>query len=92
MVEVTGRTRIWGILADPVGHVKTPQMINAVASERGVDGVVLFRQRAVGGALRGADRVFVHGMGVVVLRGLLGLRLLVSALSAEDGVSVLVPA
>ena len=41
MVEVTGRTRIWGILADPVGHVKTPQMINAVASERGVDGVMI---------------------------------------------------
>jgi len=41
MVEVTGRTRIWGILADPIAHVKTPQMINAVASERGVDGLMI---------------------------------------------------
>ena len=41
MVEITGRTRIWGILADPIGHVKTPQMINAVAQERGVDGVMI---------------------------------------------------
>ena len=41
MVEVTGRTRIWGILADPISHVKTPQMINQVAAERGVDGLMI---------------------------------------------------
>ena len=41
MIEVTGRTRIWGILADPISHVKTPQMINAVAAERGVDGLMI---------------------------------------------------
>jgi shikimate dehydrogenase len=41
MVDVTGRTRIWGILADPIVHVKTPQMINAVASERGIDGLMI---------------------------------------------------
>jgi shikimate dehydrogenase len=41
MGEVTGRTRIWGILADPISHVKTPQMINQVAAERGVDGLMV---------------------------------------------------
>ena len=41
MAEVSGHTRIWGILADPISHVKTPQMINQVAAERGVDGVMI---------------------------------------------------
>ena len=41
MAEVSGHTRIWGILADPIAHVKTPQMINQVAAERGVDGVMI---------------------------------------------------
>lgn len=41
MVEVTGHTRLWGILADPIVHVKTPQIINAVAQERGVDGLLV---------------------------------------------------
>jgi shikimate dehydrogenase len=41
MVEVTGHTRLWGILADPIVHVKTPQIINAVAKERGVDGLLV---------------------------------------------------
>jgi shikimate 5-dehydrogenase len=44
MVEVTGRTRIWGILADPVGHVKTPQMINAVARTR----LYIYRSKQLG--------------------------------------------
>ena len=41
MSEISGHTRIWGILADPIAHVKTPQMINRVAQERGVDGVMV---------------------------------------------------
>lgn len=41
MREVSGHTRIWGILADPIAHVKTPQLINQVAAERGVDGVMV---------------------------------------------------
>ena len=27
---VTGRTRIYGILADPIYHVKTPEVMNAL--------------------------------------------------------------
>lgn len=41
MTEITGRTSIWGILADPIHHVKTPQALNALMRERGVDGVMI---------------------------------------------------
>ncbi len=41
MTEITGRTRVWAILADPIVQVKTPQTINALIAERGVDGVLI---------------------------------------------------
>ena len=41
MVEVSGRTRIWGILADPIEQVRTPQMLNAWMAERNIDGVMV---------------------------------------------------
>lgn len=41
MTTLTGNTRIWGILADPIGHVQTPQALNALMRERGVDGVMV---------------------------------------------------
>lgn len=41
MREITGHTRIFGILADPVGHVQTPQMLNALMERRGFDGVLV---------------------------------------------------
>lgn len=41
MTEITGRTSIWGILADPIHHVKTPQALNALMDARGVDGVLI---------------------------------------------------
>ncbi|HEU6442377.1 MAG TPA: shikimate dehydrogenase, partial [Microvirga sp.] len=41
MTEITGRTAIWGILADPIHHVKTPQALNALMREREVDGVLI---------------------------------------------------
>ena len=34
-------TRIFGILADPIHHVKTPQGINRLLRERGIDGVMV---------------------------------------------------
>ncbi|WP_299822142.1 shikimate dehydrogenase [uncultured Jannaschia sp.] len=39
--RVTGRTRLYGILADPIGHVKTPQVMHALFHDRGVDGVLV---------------------------------------------------
>lgn len=41
MTEITGHTRIWGILADPIKQVKTPQGLNAIMRARGVDGVMV---------------------------------------------------
>ena len=41
MPEITGRTRIFAILADPIGHVRTPQGINALIDARGHDGVMV---------------------------------------------------
>ncbi len=41
MPDITGRTRIFAILADPVAHVRTPQGINALAAAAGYDGVMV---------------------------------------------------
>jgi shikimate dehydrogenase len=41
MDEISGRTRVWGILADPIHHVRTPQALNALMRECGVDGVMV---------------------------------------------------
>lgn len=40
-MDVTGQTRIFGILADPIHHVKTPGLFNALAAEAGVDAVMV---------------------------------------------------
>lgn len=40
-MEISGRTAIWAILADPVAHVRTPQGLNALLRRRGVDGVLI---------------------------------------------------
>lgn len=41
MTNITGHTRIFGILADPIHHVKTPQGINRLLDARGFDGVMV---------------------------------------------------
>lgn len=41
MTEISGHTRIYGILADPVHHIRTPQPLNALMRERGHDGVMV---------------------------------------------------
>lgn len=38
---ITGKTRIFGILADPVDHVKTPEVMNTLFRTRGVDAVLI---------------------------------------------------
>ena len=38
---ITGTTRIVGIIADPVAHVRTPQVMNAYFADRGVDAVMV---------------------------------------------------
>lgn len=39
--EVTGRTRVLGILAHPTDHVKAPPRINRIARERGSDAIMV---------------------------------------------------
>jgi len=39
--EITGRTRVLGILAHPTEHVKAPPAINRIAAERGKDAVMV---------------------------------------------------
>ena len=41
MTEITGRTRVFAILADPIAQVKAPQGLNRLMAERGVDGVMV---------------------------------------------------
>ena len=41
MRPISGNTRIFGILADPIHHVKTPQAINRLFESRGFDGVMV---------------------------------------------------
>lgn len=46
---ITGRTRIYGILADPIYHVKTPEVMNALFKTHGIDGVLVpFHVKPVG--------------------------------------------
>jgi shikimate dehydrogenase len=39
--EITGKTRVLGILADPIVHVKAPPGINRIARQRGRDAVMV---------------------------------------------------
>lgn len=47
MKEITGATKLFGILADPIHHVKTPQRMNEHFARIGYDGVLVpFHARA----------------------------------------------
>lgn len=41
MREITGTTPIFGTLADPIYHVRTPQMMNALFAQHAADGVLV---------------------------------------------------
>lgn len=41
MPEISGHTQVFGILADPIHQVKTPQAFNALMARRGFDGVLV---------------------------------------------------
>ncbi len=41
MKPISGTTRLFGILADPVEHVRTPEVFNAWFAERGLDAVLV---------------------------------------------------
>lgn len=41
LTDITGHTRVLGILADPIAHVKAPPGINRIAAARGRDAVMV---------------------------------------------------
>ncbi len=41
MSEITGRTRVFAIVADPVGHVRTPMVFNARFAAKAIDAVLV---------------------------------------------------
>ena len=41
MREVTGKTKLYGIVADPIGQVKAPEMMRKAFEQRGIDGVLM---------------------------------------------------
>ena len=41
MPEITGKTSVFAILADPIHHVKTPQGVNRLFAEQSVDAVMV---------------------------------------------------
>ncbi|MYN12712.1 shikimate dehydrogenase [Pusillimonas sp. TS35] len=41
MIQITGQTKLFGILAHPIHHVKTPQRMNEYFSRIGYDGVLV---------------------------------------------------
>lgn len=38
---ISGRTRLYGLFADPVGHLQVPGVLNALLAQRGIDAVVV---------------------------------------------------
>lgn len=65
---ITGQTRLYAIIADPVHHVQTPQMFNARFAERGID-AVLVPVHARPGRLRGVLEGFraMENLGGIVV-------------------------
>lgn len=41
MIEITGKTKLYCIVADPILQIKTPQNINKMLAERAIDGVMV---------------------------------------------------
>ena len=40
-MTITGTTRVFGVIADPVDHVRAPMVFNPLAAERGIDAVLV---------------------------------------------------
>jgi shikimate dehydrogenase len=41
MIEITGSTKIFGVIADPIDHVRAPMVFNPIFERRGIDAVML---------------------------------------------------
>ncbi|MBN8939891.1 MAG: shikimate dehydrogenase [Rhizobiales bacterium] len=59
-MQISGTTRIVGLIADPIGQVRTPQLLNSIFAEHGVDAVAIGLHVGVDGlteAWRGLARL-----------------------------------
>src|SRR4051812_41975131 len=54
MAIINGHTSVFGILGDPVRHVRTPQALNALFDERNYNGVLVPIEVSSGEGLAGA--------------------------------------
>lgn len=41
MIDISGKSKLYGIVADPIGQVKAPEMMRKVFEQRGIDGVLM---------------------------------------------------
>lgn len=59
-MDISGHTRIACIIADPIGHVKTPEHMNGFFREQGIDGVVVpahVRPQELAAAIQGLRHI-----------------------------------
>ena len=68
MNEITGKTRLYAIVADPILQVKTPQQINRLFAQRGIDAVFVPVHVPAAGLVRwvAAMRDVINLGGIVV--------------------------
>ena len=69
MMQITGKTKIVGVIGDPVEHSRSPQMHNAAIAELGLDYVyVPFRIKpdALAAAIEGFKAINVAGLNVTI--------------------------
>jgi len=68
-MEISGRTRVYGVIGDPIEHSLSPEMHNAAFQELNLDFVyVAFRvkKNELGKAILGARSLDVHGLNVTM--------------------------
>ena len=78
-VIISGKTRICGLIGDPVEHSMSPVMHNAAFRELGLDYVYLpfrVKKEEVGGAIEGMRALNLRGLNVTIPHKVAVLRLL----------------
>jgi shikimate dehydrogenase len=66
-VKIGARTKVCGLIGNPVAHTMSPAMQNAAFEELGLDFVYLaFKVADVGGAVKGMRALGIRGFGVTV--------------------------
>ena len=69
-IQISGKTRVCGLIGDPVEHTMSPAMHNAAFKELGLDYVyVAFRVKAdeLGKAIQGMRALGIRGLNVTIL-------------------------